>query len=237
MQADTCGIRPNGARTSSGRRAIMTPTSVSYSKGRPPTRGQIIAYVCSVSLLAAGFGFAAVLVSFLVNTDARVEPAHLDFAPSVIFGSAGAVAAIALVAPVSYMVGKWEPLRSLPACLGWGLALGLVLPIVTGALLPSSVVVMDWNRGLVSAGSIPSELLSAQFRAPMNSFVYTSLNVLTGLLFGVVFGLGFWVINTLVAASNLAVSRYGPWIFAFALGTAAVLWSAYGPSDVLARLG
>ncbi len=103
--------------------------------------------------------------------------------------------------------------------------------------MPSSVVVMDWNRELIAAGRVPSELLSAQFRAPINSFVYTSLNIFTGLIFGAVFGLGFWVINKLVAASSLAVSRYSAWIFAFSLGAAAVLWAAYGPPDVLARLG
>ena len=215
----------------------MRPTNPSISMRRRLTRGQTIAYACCVTFLAASFGLAAVLVSFLVNTDPRLDPAHLDFAPSAIFGGAGAVAAMAIAAPVSYRLGKVGPPRSLWVCLGWGLALGLILPIVTGALLPSSVVVMDWNRELISAGRIPSELLSAQFRAPLNSFVFTSLNIFTGLLFGAVFGLGFWVINILVAASNLAVSRYGPWIFAFAFGAAAVLWSAYGPPDVLARLG
>lgn len=226
------------------RYAYLVKSLVNYEAGNPsvsrrrrPTRGQAIAYASCVTFLAASFGLAAVLVSFLVNTDPRVEPAHLDFAPSVIFGGAGVVAAIAMTAPVSYMLGRWEPPRALWICMLWGLGFGLVLPIVTGSLLPSSVVVMDWNRDLTSANRILSELLSAQFRAPLNAFVYTSLNILTGLIFGALFGLGFWLINSLVAASNVVVSRYGPWIFAFALGVSSVVWATYGPPDVLARLG
>ena len=142
-----------------------------------------------------------------------------------------------MAAPVSYMLGLNRLPRSLLVCLVWGLVFGLVLPVTTGALLPSSVVLMDWNRDLISVGRVPSELLSAQFRAPINSFVYTSLNIFTGLIFGALFGLGFWVINRLVSAVNRAVSRYGPWIFAFTFGGAAILLASYGPPDVLTRLG
>lgn len=215
----------------------MNRTSQSIPRARRLTRGQRTAYASSVTFLATCLGFTAVLISFLVGTVPRLEPAHLEFAPSVIFGAAGALAAIAMAAPVSYMLGKVRPPRNWQVCFVWGLAFGLLLPVITGALLPSSVVVMDWNRDLISAGGLLSELLSAQFRAPLNSFVYTSLNITTGLIFGAVFGLGFWVINRLTLAANLAVSRYGPWIFAFTLGATAVSLASYGPTDALTRLG
>ncbi len=151
------------------------------------------------------------MVYFMVRTDAWKEPEHLALVPATFVSLSGAIAAILLTWPVVHLLSKGA-LRQ-QGLLMWlvlGIGYGLLLPPLTGALLPLSVVFINLTLGVIEVGELPSELMEALFRSPLNSIIYGSLAIVNGLLTGVLFSSGAWLIDRLNASPHPVVSGRGP---------------------------
>lgn len=61
-----------------------------------------------------------------------------------------------------------------------GIGYGLLLPPLTGALLPLSIVFINLTLGVIELGELPSEFLEALFRSPLNAIIYGSLAIVNG---------------------------------------------------------
>jgi TRAP-type C4-dicarboxylate transport system permease small subunit len=114
---------------------------------------------------------------------------------------------------------------------------GLLLPFVTGALLPASHVFLGLSLGVIQSGELISGLLSSIFRMPVEIIVHVAQGILTGMLIGVVFGVGAWILDRINWSRSTVVADIGSWTVAIVLGTGAVLLALFGSPDTLARLG
>ena len=204
---------------------------------RPTARRRITLEAC-VTIYAAALGSSAVLVYFMVRTEAWKEPEHLALVQATFVSLVGATAAILLTWPVVHQLsdGARKP-QGLLMWLVLGIGYGLLLPPLTGALLPLSVVFINLTLGIIELGELPSEFMEALFRAPLNSIIYGSLAIVNGLLAGVLFSSGAWLIDRLNASSDPVISARGPWAVVILLGGTIIALAAFGPPETLARLG
>ncbi len=205
---------------------------------RPPDWPRIRFTAC-VTSYAGALGAAAVLVSFLVKTDIIIrEPEHMTLIPSVFLSSAGGLGGVLIAWPLARWLSEGSD-RPHNLLIWWllGVGFGIILPFLTGALLPLSAVFMELALGTIGAGELLSETLNAVFRTPIYMVTHGAYALLTSLLAGGLFGTGAWIIDRFNAASNPSVSRYGPWAVALVLGFAVVAIAAFGPPETLERLG
>lgn len=200
--------------------------------------GQGIRLTTSLTVYGGALGVASVLISFMVRTDMLREPEHLSLVPSVFFSLGGAAAALLITWPVAYWLRHMarEPL-SLPLWWGIGFGYGLLLPFLTGAILPLSTVFMDLYLGIIDVDELVTATLDAGFRAPLHTFTWGALALFNGMLTGALFGTGAWVIHRLNASQSPVKSRYGPWVISLSLGSMAVAFAVLAPAETLARLG
>ena len=217
----------------------MTPlSSPSLLAAARRSHGRRLRLAISLSLYGGALGAAVVLISLLTRTKPWVEPEHLSFAPSVFLSLGGALAGILVVWPIAYWLGDraGEP-RGLLSWLAVGFGFGVLVPLLTGAFLPLSVLLVDLNLGVVNSGELFSRVLDALFRAPLSLVVHGALGIFTGLLAGALFATGAWVVDMVNASSNPVASRYGPWAIVVLFGFIAVAIAVFGPADTLAKLG
>lgn len=187
--------------------------------------------------LAAALGAAATLITFVIATDISREPEHLAFAPAMFFGATGGIAGALIVWPIISWLIKDNVAHS---CREWmlvGLVFGLLLPFVTGALLPASHVFLGLSLGIIQPGELFSGLLSSFFRIPLEIVVHEAQGILTGMLVGVVFGVGAWALDQINWSRFTVIADFGPWTVATVLGTGALLLALFGSPEALTRLG
>ena len=175
---------------------------------------------------------------FMVRTEAWKEPEHLALVPATFVSLVGAIAAILLTWPVVHQLsdGALRP-QGLLMWLALGIGYGLLLPPLTGALLPLSVVFINLTLGVIELGELPSEFLEALFRSPLNAIIYGSLAIVNGLFAGVLFSSGAWLIDRLNTSSHPVISGRGPWAVVVLLGGTIIAIAAFGPPETLAQLG
>ncbi len=219
---------------------MIEPISVDVgvARRRHRRRRRRLTLLGALALYGGALGASSVLINLLTRTKPWVEPEHMAFVPSTFISISGAVAAILLVLPIAILLGERtdEP-RGLPMWLGIGAGYGVLLPFLTGAFLPLSLVFVDLSLGVIEAGDIVTEVLSGLFRTPLFMFVHGTLGLFTGLLTGVVFGAGAWAIDRLNGSPHLPASQVSPWAVAVVLGLIAVVVAVFGPSETLAKLG
>jgi uncharacterized membrane protein len=187
--------------------------------------------------LAAALGAAATLITFVISTDISREPEHLAFAPAMFFGATGGIAGALIVWPIISWLSKDNAAHSFREWMLAGVVFGLLLPFVTGALLPASHVFLGLSLGVIQSGELISGLLSSIFRMPVEIIVHVAQGILTGMLIGVVFGVGAWILDRINWSRSTVVADIGSWTVAIVLGTGAVLLALFGSPDTLARLG
>lgn len=173
----------------------------------------------------------------LARTDPQIVPSHLPILQSALLALVGVTAAVAMTCPTVYYIGERASVsRALVFWLVFGLVFGLALPFVTGLLLPLSGVFIDLSQGIIGVGDIFPQALSALFRAPINAIVSGALATFTGLLVGLLWGLGAWAIDRLNASRDPNLSRNGTWALTIALTIGVLLALAFFPEETLARL-
>ena len=187
--------------------------------------------------LAAALGAAATLITFVISTDISREPEHLAFAPTMFFGATGGIAGALIVWPIISWLSKDNAAHSFREWMLVGAVFGLLLPFVTGALLPASHVFLGLSLGIIQPGELISSLLSSIFRMPVEIIVHVAQGILTGALVGAVFALAGWVLDRINWSRSTVVADFGPWTVATVLGTGAVLLALFGSPDALTRLG
>ncbi len=189
----------------------------------------------AVTLYSCALGAAAVLVSFLVRMNA---PQHMTPIPSMFFSLAGALAALLITWPSIYWIASGnEGPRSLWQWSVIGLVYGLLMPFLTGALLPLSAVFVELTIGTIKLGQLWSQSWNAVFQAPAYSFIHGTIGIFTGLLAGALLGIGGWVIDRINSISNPIARRYCPWAMSLILGSIVVGFAVFGSPETLARLG
>ena len=113
---------------------------------------------------------------------------------------------LARIATSDWAGQRADSARTLFVWIGLGLGYGILLPAITGMLVPISSVFMAVGGGVIT----PAEALPAAFdsivRAPYAGLVQAGLGMITGLLAGLVFALGAWMIDAANSSANLQVS-------------------------------
>ena len=205
----------------------------SYDKAKLP---RVRAIVCLTGL-AAALGAAATLITFIVSTDISREPAHLAFAPALFFGTAGSIAAVLIIWPIASWMSHDNVAHSFRVWMVMGLVFGVLLPFLTGALLPASQVFMDLSLNIIRPGDLFSQLLSSLFRIPISIVVHEATGIFIGLLVGAVFGVGAWVFDRFNVSQSAVVADVGTWTVATVLGTGALVLALFASPETLTRLG
>ena len=205
----------------------------------PSSRAKLprVRSVVCLTGLAGALGAAATLITFVIATDITREPEHLAFAPAMSFGAAGGIAGALVIWPIASWFSNDNVAHGVRAWAMVGLLFGLLLPFVTGALLPASNVLLGLSLGIIQPGELFSSLLSSFFRIPLEMVVHAAQGILIAMLVGVVFGVGAWTLDQINWSRSVNVARVGPWTLATLLGTGALAFALFGPPETLTRLG
>lgn len=202
------------------------------------TKRHRITLTAALTLYGAALGAAAVLISLLVSSNPSKVPTHLPIVPSIYFALGGSLAAVILVFPIARWMSKRAILpRGIFTWLLWGFGFGILLPLLTGGLIPESMVLIQHHQGLIATQRLFSEMVDALFRGPLSVFVYGATSTFTGIVTGVIFSLGAWIIDKFNVSSNSLLSRFVPWIVVVLIGTMAIAVAVFGPAETLAKLG
>ena len=192
-----------------------------------------------ITLYGAALGAASVPIAELARPDARLKiPEHISLVPTMYILIAGALAGVLLT---------WPIVRKLPEMVGeqrgwviwlvFGVIYALFLPFLTGAFLQFSVVFLWVHTGFIDFGEIPREIVSAMFRVPLQAFVHGAVSLYTGMIAGILFGIGGYAIDELGHSPNALVHKYAPWGIALAVGTMTIAFGVWGPASTVAKFG
>ena len=197
----------------------------------------------NLALLGGILGSAQFIINLLAQTEFPKEPQHLSLVSSLIVSSRAWVAGTVLAATISGIAtSDWagqraDAARTLFVWIGLGIGYGILLPAFTGTLIPISGVILAVGNGFIT----PAEALPATFdsivRAPYAGLVQAGVGMITGLLAGVVFALGAWLIDAANASARLNMSRYGAYAIMAALSALIAAATALVPPATLAKLG
>ena len=193
----------------------------------------------ALTAYAAALGAAAVPVALLAKPDPRLQvPEHMSAAPTFYLTLAGAIAAILIV---------WPVIRRLPDALGtqigwfvWlvlGAGYALVVPFLSGGLIPFSVVFLNAHVGIIEIWQIPGQLLNSLFRMPIEAFIYGTLALYTGFIAGVLFAVGGFAINEMGYSRNMVVHKYAPWAIALTVGLMSIAFAVLAPAEFVNKFG
>jgi hypothetical protein len=166
------------------------------------------------------------------------EPAHLATLPAVFLSGAGVLAGALVAGLLTFWTVKRPEDASSPLIwVALGLVYGLVLPFVTGALAPVSLIFLDLAVTGSGADEVMSGLVDSAFRSPYFAFVYGAMSLQTTAIAAPVFAAGAWLIDRVNASANVQVSRIGAYAIAVALSLGIVAIASFGPPSALAKLG
>ena len=194
--------------------------------------------VICLAIYGGSLGASALLVNLLSRTKYPNIPEHMTFAPTL-FMSGGAFIACALLgAAMAYWSGERDSaLHSVIKWLLFGFAFGVVSPVITGATLPVSLLLVNLEAGVISLGDFPTQLSGELFRMPGFAFTQGVFGLFTGLIAGALFGVGALLISSLREVGSGQVAKYGPYAVAIALALLFYAVAAFGPAPTLARFG
>ena len=199
--------------------------------------------VVSLTLYGGALGGAALLVNLLSRTKYPETPEHMP-ADATILLSGGAAFVCAILGGLFawWLSGGQggharERAQNIVVWLAAGFGFGIVSPVVTGASLPMSTMLLGWAHGLMSAGELPVEAVTSLMRAPSFAFTHGVFGLFTGMLAGALFGAGAWLVDIAVHSSNRAVSAYAPYAISAILSAVFYGIAALGPAESLTRLG
>ena len=96
---------------------------------------------------------------------------------------------------------------------------------------------MAVGGGVITPAEALPAALDSIVRAPYAGLVQAGLGMITGLLAGVVFALGAWMIDAANSSASLKVSRYGTYAITVTLSALIAAGTALVPPATLAKLG
>lgn len=194
-----------------------------------------------VALYGGALGAAAFLVAVLATAKLRpplYEPEHMSLLPSVFLSGAGAGAGALVALLLTYLAIKRADYAQHPLVwVAFGVGFAIVVPFLTGALAPVSIVFLNLRLGAIAPGDVFSGILDSAFRAPTSSITYGATSLAPTALAALLFASGAWLIDTANASNKVIVSRYGAYAITLALSVGFVAFAALGPPSTLVRLG
>ena len=211
----------------------LAPPPMSESK--LVQRGYLI--IC-LAIYGGSLGAASLLVNLLSRTKYPNIPEHMTFAPTFFMSGGAFVVCAALGGLIAYWSSTRESeLRNIIMWLLLGFGFGVLSPIVTGGTLPLSLVFVELEAGVLSAGEVPVRLSNGLFHIPRFAFTHGVFGLFTGFIAGALFGVGALLMSTLRESAGGAVAKYGPYALAIALSILFYAISTLGPAPTLAKLG
>lgn len=206
-----------------------------------------IGYAASIALYGGAMGFTIVVVNLLTRTPIFKEPERLPLVPEVFIASGGALAGVFLAAPIAYLLYGERPVlsrgprRKPLGIFGWsalGLGFGVFQPLLAGGLfIPFSRLFLGLYESVVSPGDMLTASIDIVLLSPIRVVTTGGPLLLTALIAAPFFAGGAWVIDRVNASRSHGVSSYGAWAAAILLGLIAVGVAAFGPAELLAKLG
>jgi hypothetical protein len=210
---------------------------------QPESNGRRLRLAINLTLLGGVLGSAQFIINLLAQTEFPKEPLHLSLDSSLIVSSRAWVAGTVLAATISGIAtSDWagqraDTARTLFVWIALGIGYGILLPALTGMLIPISGVFLALGSGFIG----PDEALPATFdsivRAPYAGLVQAGVGMITGLLAGVVFALGAWMIDAANSSASIRVSRYGTYAITVVMSALIAAGTALVPPAMLAKLG
>ena len=203
-------------------------------------------FAYSVALYGGVLGAITVIVNFLSQFDFPDTPEHLPALQAALFALAGAVSGIILTGPMAYIIQGPTPFfhqrrRASLSLLVWfliGFGYGVAFSMLLGGIfLPLSVNILDFVDGLISVPRLLIKAFDMLIAWPGLAIVLGTRLLITGIIAGVFFGGGAWLIDRFSASTDRTTSVYGPWAIALALSVALIAVILFVPESTLAYLG
>ncbi len=192
----------------------------------------------SLAICGGAISVAALFVTLLAATEYPKKPEHLTLLLSVIMGTGAFVPGALAAAVITYMVSdRVETARNIVAWLVLGFGYGIMVPFATGMFIPLSTVFVRLSSGVITAEDVFPEAVDALFRGISVAFSHGAFGVFTGMLAGVILGVGAWVIDRINTMPDSPLARYGPPAIAVVLAIVVLAIAAFGPPETLAKLG
>ena len=211
----------------------LAPPPMSESK--LAQRGYLI--IC-LAIYGGSLGAASLLVNLLSRTKYPNIPEHMTLAPTLLMSGGAFVVCAALGGLIAYWSSTRESeLRNIIMWLLLGFGFGVLSPIVTGGTLPLSLIFVELEAGILSAGEVPVRLSNGLFHIPRFAFTHGVFGLFTGFIAGALFGIGALLMSTMRESAGGAVAKYGPYALAIALSILFYAISTLGPAPTLAKLG
>ena len=192
----------------------------------------------SISLYSAFLGSGANLIAVLAQTSHYEVALQLSLVSTFWFCIFGAVGAL-LIVPISIYHFREDPMRVSDLATWFLLALGFAVswPFVTAAFFPVTLYfihAIENGYGLsIFLSGLPDEILKG-----FNSFfIFGAATIYTGILAGLVFGIGGIVIDTMDVISNRYRWRYASMGVSIILGVTILGFCIFGPIELLTRFG
>jgi hypothetical protein len=217
--------------------------SYSAEFSRPAPTGRRLRLAINLALLGGILGAAQFIINLLAQTEFPKEPQHLSLVSSLIVSSRAWVAGTVLAATISGIAtSDWagqraDTARTLFVWIALGIGYGILLPALTGMLIPISGVFLALGSGFIGPDEALPAAVESIIRAPYAGLVQAGVGMITGLLAGVVFALGAWLIDAANASARLNMSRYGAYAIMAALSALIAAATALVPPATLAKLG
>ncbi len=180
------------------------------------------------------------LINLLSRTKYPNEPEHMPLAETVFLSGGAALVCAAVSVLIAYWMTSEDYLGRARGIFVWllaGFAFGILSPVATGISIPTSGVLLDLYRGVTPAGETPMLLLDSAMRWPRFAFTQGVFGLFTGMLAGILFSAGGWIIDNLnhLPNRNAAIAVISAVTLALSVLFYAI--AAFGPPDALARLG
>jgi hypothetical protein len=209
----------------------------------PPARElkwRRIRFIASITFFGGTIGTATVIVSILSRTPLWQDPGRLELVPGLFVYGSGTLAGMLLSAVLAYWShaeGHRQPL-GIVLWLLLGAGYGLLLPFLTGAIfVPFSSMLFDLYQGLLDPVEAVNASIDIVLTSPVNAVIGGALLLRAGLIAGPIFGMGAWMIDKSHTSAHAGTARYGSWTTALVLGIAVLVFAAFAPAALLARLG
>ena len=206
---------------------------------------------------------AAAMVASIYSPGIDMPPRRLIASSAVFFVTGGCLFTLIFLLPVLRWIGnRAEESRILPIWLGIGLAFGIFTVFLIGASKPFAIAVLNNIIDFRSVGTLIDNLIDAFLFAPLESFKYGVIALYIGIIAGIIYGIGGWLIDMLnrmnyqhaysdpwiegigdilpftrrwASASAPVLSAIGPWAIALIAGGIILLFAATGPIEFLAK--
>ena len=207
---------------------------------------------------------AAAIVASIYSPGIDQDPRRLIGMNAVSTAVGGCLFTLIFLLPILRWIGsRAEESRILPIWLLVGFSYGIFTVFLIGASLPFVFAFQINMLDFRSLGKLIDDIIDAFFRAPLSSFTFGVFALYIGIIAGMFYSLGAWIIDMLnrmnyvhayadpwieaigdmlpftrrwASAAAPWLSVIGPWAIALLIGGAVLLYAATGPVEFLARL-